>query len=85
MSYGGRHTSSSPSHIALLHNHLDLVVGQGVLEAVADEEDQRQALAQLVGAGGRVRRKLARQLVLREEWGRNCEECEREKDKKLRK
>jgi hypothetical protein len=35
--------------LALLQDPLGVGVGQGILQAVADEDDQRQALTQLVG------------------------------------
>lgn len=40
-----------PLHADLLH----LIPSQGVLEAVPQEDDEGQALPQLVGTGGRTR------------------------------
>lgn len=52
------------THLALLEDHLDLVVRQGVLEAVTEEDDKGQALAKLVRAGRRARGVAAGQFVL---------------------
>ena len=35
---------------ALHDNHLALSVGEGILQAIAQHDDERQALAELVGA-----------------------------------
>ena len=49
---------------------LDLLASQRILEAVAQQDDQRQALAQLVGAGGRSGSPNAAQLVQHPVLGR---------------
>ena len=49
-------------HLALAEDPLGLGVCQRVLQAVADEDDQRQALAKLVGSSGRARGEAASQL-----------------------
>jgi len=48
---------------ALLHDGLGLAVVEGILEAVADEDDQGHAVAELVRTGGRAGGIDARQLV----------------------
>lgn len=48
---------------ALLHDLEYLVAGERVLQSVAEEDHERQALAQLVGTRGRPRRVHAAQLV----------------------
>jgi len=48
---------------ALHDNHLNLLVGQGVLEAVTQQDRERKALAKLVGTGGRARGPDTRKLV----------------------
>ncbi|KAJ8539096.1 hypothetical protein ON010_g12774 [Phytophthora cinnamomi] len=56
---------------ALLHaDHGDLLLGQGVLKAVAQDDDERQALAQLVRARRRARRPDAVQLAQHPVLGR---------------
>ena len=66
-----RPTALAKTHLALLQDHLDLVVGQGVLEAVAQEDDNGHALAELVRASGRARGVATGQFVLTwEEKGR---------------
>lgn len=55
-----------PLHADLLH----LISGQGVLEAVPQEDDEGQALPQLVGTGGRTR-SLKNNHVLDDEEGRS--------------
>ena len=57
------HETGGESHISsdlsvnsdqsLHNNHLGLVVGQGVLEPVTEEDDQRQGRSDLVGTSGR--------------------------------
>ena len=42
---------------------LDLLGVERILQAVAQQDDQRHALAQLVGTGGRARRPHAAKLV----------------------
>lgn len=54
----------SATHLALLEDHLDLVVREGVLEAVTEKDDKGQALAKLVRAGRRARGVAAGQFVL---------------------
>lgn len=39
-------------NVAFLHDHLDLVVGEGIFEAVSEENNEWEALAKLVWAGG---------------------------------
>ena len=41
-------------HETLHADHLDLVVGQSVLQTVADDQNERKALSQLVGTTARV-------------------------------
>ena len=48
---------------ALHDDHLDLGVGEGVLEAVAEDEAQGEALARLVRAGARLGGEHAPELV----------------------
>lgn len=48
---------------ALHHDGLGLAVVERILEAVADEDDQRHAVAELMGTGRRARGIHARQLV----------------------
>lgn len=48
---------------ALLHDGLGLAVVERILEAVADEDDQGHAVAELVRTGGRAGSIDARQLV----------------------
>mmetsp|Transcript_29751 Transcript_29751/g.88351 ORF Transcript_29751/g.88351 Transcript_29751/m.88351 type:complete len:267 (+) Transcript_29751:42-842(+) len=48
---------------ALHDDHLDLVVGQGVLQALAEHDDEGHALAHPVGARRRLRGPAALQLV----------------------
>lgn len=52
------------SYRSLLQDHLDLVVGQSIFEAIAKEDHERQALSELVWSGGWTRRKAAGKLVL---------------------
>jgi len=52
------------THLALLEDHLDLVVREGVLEAVTEEDDKGQALPKLVRAGRRARGVATGQFVL---------------------
>lgn len=55
---------------ALHNNACDLTLGQGVLETVADQDDEGQALTELVGSGGGTRGKGAGQLVQHPRFGR---------------
>jgi len=50
-------------HEAVLEDHHGLLVRQRVLEALAEQDDQRQTVTQLVWAGGWTRRESAGQFV----------------------
>lgn len=56
--------------VALHNNAGDLALGKGVLQAVADEDNEGKALTQLVGSSRGTRGKSARQLVQHPGLGR---------------
>lgn len=54
----------------VLHDDLGLLIGHCILEPVPDEENDRNALPELVGTSGRTRGELPREFVKHPVLGR---------------